>query len=133
MNTIELKKMIKTFLATKSSRVYDTQAPAKIEYPYVVYTLDNSSSDENVKREDFTLVVDIFDNNQFNATDIETLAGTIDGDGAIVSASGLHRKHYFASTVLQADFYRTNRDTIEEEDPKIRHMQLVYDVMTYLA
>jgi hypothetical protein len=133
MNTIELKKMIKAFLATKSSRVYDTQAPAKIEYPYVVYTLDNSTPDENVKREDFTLVIDIFDNNQFNATDIETLAGTIDGDGAIVSASGLHRKHYFSNGVLQADFYRTNRDTIEEEDPKIRHMQLIYDVMSYLA
>lgn len=133
MNVIALKTMIYAYLATKSSRVYDTQAPAKVAYPYVVYALDTSDSEINLKREDFMLTIDIYDNNQFDTTAVETLTGSIDGDGAIVSASGLHRKHYYAVSTLQADFYRVSRDTIEEDDPNIQHRQLRYEVMTYLT
>jgi hypothetical protein len=132
MNTIELKKMIYLYLINKCKQVYDTQAPAKLNYPYIVYTLDTSSSDLNERREDFMLTIDIYDNTQLDSTKVEELAGKIDGDGAIANATGLHRKHYFVSGVLQADFYRTGRDTIEEDDENIQHRQLTYDVMCYL-
>jgi hypothetical protein len=133
MNVLELKKMIYAFLITKSKRVFDTEAPAKVAYPYIVYTLENSFTDTNQKREDFDLTVDIYDNNQFDATDIDALVSSVDGDGAIASASGLHRKHYFTSGTIQTDIYRVSRDTIFEEDENIKHVQLTYEVMTYLS
>ena len=132
MNVIELKKMIYAFLITKSSRVFDTEAPPKLAYPYIVYTLENSFTDTNQKREDFDLAIDIYDNNQFDATDIDALVSSIDGNGAISNATGLHRKHYYVASTLQADIYRTSRDTICEDDENIKHVQLTYEVMTYL-
>ena len=131
MNTVELKKMIFAYLKAITSSVYETEAPAKASYPYVVYGLYRSDTDANEKREDFELLIDIYDNDQFNSLVIDALAGSIDGNGAIVSASGLHRKHYYVASTLQADFYRINRETIVEEN-NIRHIQLEYDVMTYL-
>ena len=137
MNTVELKKMITTYLVTKTKSVFEAEAPAKASYPYVVYALYNSTTDTNEKREDFELIVDIYDNNQFNSQTIDELAGNIDGDGAIVSASGLHRKHYYSAGVLQADIYRINRQTILRdavtEGDNIRHIQLTYDVFSYLV
>jgi len=132
MNTVELKKMIFAYLKAITASVYEIEAPAKVSYPYVVYALQYSATNINEKREDFNLYIDIYDNDQFNSLVIDALIGTIDGDGAIVSASGLHRKHYYVAGTLQADFYRTSRETLEEYD-NIRHMQLQYDVMTYLA
>jgi hypothetical protein len=132
MNTVELKKMIFAYLKAITPSVYEVEAPAKVSYPYVVYTLQYSTTNINEKREDFNLYIDIYDNDQFNSLIIDALIGSIDGNGAIVSASGLHRKHYYVAGTLQADFYRTSRETVEEDD-NIRHMQLQYDVMTYLA
>jgi hypothetical protein len=104
MNVIELKKAIYTYLSGKSQRVFDGEAPVNVRYPYVVYSLDTSDTAENQKMEIFNLIIDIYGNAQFDYTDVDTLAGVIDGDGAIVSASGLHRKHYSASGVVTADF-----------------------------
>lgn len=132
MNVIELKTAIYEFLATKSSRVFDEQAPAKVAYPYVVFSLDTSMTDENQEREDFDLIVDVYDNNQFNSTDLDTLVGQIDGDGAMTSASGLHRRHHYEEGVLRADFYRVTRTVNYEPDERVRHVELGYTVMCYL-
>jgi hypothetical protein len=132
MNVIELKKMIYNFLITKSGRVFDEQAPAKVEYPYIVFSLDYSDTDDNQRMEVFDMTVDVFDNKQFDRTSIDALIGSIDGDGAMVNATGLHRKHYFVDSILRADLYRVNRDTIYEKDENISHIQLEYEVYTYL-
>lgn len=134
MNVIELKKAIYTYLSLKSPRVFDSEAPAKVVYPYVVYSLDNSDTADNQKMEVFNLIIDIYGNNQFDFTDVDTLAGVIDGDGAIVSATGLHRKHYSASGVVTADFYRIARSTFSNDPSEnIKHILLSYDVYTYLV
>jgi len=132
MNVIEIKKAVYNFLTTKTKFVYDTQAPSRVEYPYVVYTLDTTSTYLNEVREDFDLTIDVYDNNQFDSTALDMLIGRIDGDGAIKNATGLHRKHYYGSTTVQMDFYRTGRNAIIEENENIRHVELSYDVMSYL-
>ena len=133
MTVKELKTAIYEFLITKTTNVYDTQSPSKIVYPYVIYTLDLSSTDTNEVREDFDLTIDVFDNCQFDSSALDVLVSAIDGDGAIVSASGLHRKHYYVSGVLQADIYRNGRNILAEENENIGHVELSYDVMSYLV
>ena len=131
MNVTELKKAIYAYLKTKTNNVYEVQAPAKAVFPYVVYSLQNSNTHINEQREDFDLYIDVYDNGQLDSTTIDTIIGSIDGDGAIVSASGLHRKHYYVASTLQADFYRTSKNDLSDEE-NVRHVQLIYDVMSYL-
>ena len=133
MNTIELKKMITTFLKTKASRVYASDAvPGNAVLPYTTHKLTSSFTDENQKLEIFTLLVDNWDNKP-DTTALETVTGSIDGDGNKVSATGLHEKKYFVSGTLQACFYREARLEIEDEDPAIRRRQLRYEVQAYLS
>jgi len=133
MNTIELKKMITVFLKTKTSRAYDFDAvPSPVKLPYTTYHLTSSFTDENQKLEVFTLLVDNWDNNS-DTTALETVTGSIDGNGDKVSATGLHNKKYFVSGTLQACFYREYRLEIEDDDPNIRRRQLKYTVQAYLS
>jgi hypothetical protein len=133
MNTIELKKMIYTFLKTKAARVYAYDAvPENAVLPYTTYHLTSSFTDENQKLEVFTLLVDNWDNNS-DTTALETVTGSIDGNGNKVLATGLHNKKYFVSNVLQACFYRETRFEIEDEDPSIKRRQLRYEVQAYLT
>jgi hypothetical protein len=133
MNTIEIKKMIHAFLKTKTPRVYASDAvPDNAALPYTTYELTSSFTDENQKLEVFTLLVDSWDNNP-DTTALETVIGSIDGDGNKVTATGLHNKKYFASGILQACFYREARLEIEDEDPAIRRRQLRYSVQAYLV
>jgi hypothetical protein len=133
MNVIEFKKMLKAFLETKADRVFDVRARPNTAFPYVTYTLSNSFTDENMVMERFYVYIDIWDNKPEDTTVLETLTGSIDGDGNITTASGLHRKHYYLSTTVAADFYREARDDIDDDDPNIRHRQLRYEVLTYLV
>jgi len=132
MNVINMKKMICTFLATVADRVYDNWVRPGTKYPYVTYTLSSSARDENMVMERFMLDVDIWDNDPLDTTTLETLTGTIDGNGSITSASGLHRKHYYVSGTLAADSYREARMDIPDEDTNIRHRRLRYEILTYL-
>jgi len=132
MNTIELKKMISTFLLTKCSKSYPYDSvPETAAIPYVTFRLGSSFTDENQKMERFTLTIDCLDNKS-DTTALDTLAGSIDGDGAIVNATGLHRKRYFLDGTLQATFYREARLELDDEDPQIRRRQLRYEVQAYL-
>lgn len=137
MNTIELKKMLYNFLITVNKNIYEKKTPSKISYPYIVYYLDLSETDDNQKMEIFDLYIDIFDNKEFDTTTIDALASSIDGDGAIHGATGLHRKHYFESGKLQCDIYRTNRDGDppgqSTQDQNINQIRLEYQVMAYLV
>ena len=133
MTVIELKKMITTFLKTKSSRVFNKQAPAGVQYPYVIYTLERSETNENQVMEEFDLVIEVYDNNQFDSTALDTLVGSIDGDGNISAASGLHRKHYHVANTLNASFYRYSREEVEQKDQVINCVELSYDVLVYLS
>jgi hypothetical protein len=132
MNTIELKKAIYAFLATKCGRTYPEQVPHNTAYPFVTYSLRSSFADENQRMEVFFLDIDVWDNKPMDTTDLETLVGQIDGDGSLTAASGLHRRHYYAAGILRADFYREGRLEIDDDDPAIRRRLLQYTVYAYL-
>ena len=132
MNVIELKKIIKLFLETKADRVYDGWGRPKTGYPYVTYTLNYSVTDTNMTMEHFMLDIDIWDNKPLDTTELETISGEIDGDGDIRNATGLHRRRYYVSKTVTADFYKESRNDIEDEDPNIRRRQLRYEVLVYL-
>ena len=128
MNILELRKQLVIFLETKATRVYYQNAPEDATFPYVTFSL--ASSIEDYQREIFTLNVDVWDNSEATTT-LETLVGDIDGDGAISSATGLHRKHFYSANV-QFDAYRATRLTIDDEDERIKRRQLVYNLYVYL-
>lgn len=133
MSTIELKKMIYAFLRTKASKVYPSDSmPENATLPYTTYGLTSSFTDENQKLEVFSLFVDNWDNNP-DTTALETVTGSIDGDGSITGATGLHRKRYYTSGTLLASIYREARLEIEDEDPAIRRRRLRYEVQAYLS
>ncbi|MFA5715838.1 MAG: hypothetical protein WC998_08860 [Candidatus Paceibacterota bacterium] len=133
MNVIELKKMICAFLKTKTANVYPYDSvPQNAVLPYTTYSLDSGFPDENRKMERFTLLVDNWDNNS-DTTALETVTGSIDGDGDKVSATGLNEKKYFVSGTLQASFYREGRFEVPDEDPSIKRRQLRYEVQVYLT
>jgi hypothetical protein len=100
--------------------------------PYTTYSLDSSIPDLNQKMERFMLLIDNWDN-AAETTALETVTGSIDGNGDKVSATGLNNKKYFVSGVLQACFYREARLEIRDEDPNIKRRQLRYEVQTYLS
>jgi hypothetical protein len=128
----ELKKVIYNFLITCTKNCYDIQAPANVSYPYLVYDLEDSNTDDNQVQEEFVLRIEAYDKCQFDMNALDTLIGSVDGDGAIKNATGLHRKHYYSS-VIQADFYRTSRGGIEENEKQSRGRYLEYEVQAYLT
>jgi len=134
MNTVLLKTMIYTYLKTLTNEVYYGDKPEQAStYPYVIFNLDTSSIDDNQVLEQFELSVTVYDNSQFDTNTIDKLAGSIDGDGAMVGATGLHRKHYRSST-LTADIYRTSRDEFfDQSESNIIYIELLYDVYAYLS
>lgn len=130
MNIIELQKQIVTFLTTKATRVYFREAPENAVYPYVVYNLP-SSIENYSNREDFILEIDFWDNSNLT-TVIDTLVGSVDGDGDISSPTGLHRKLIYVDGTISAKLYREARLVIDDEDKRIEHRQLRYLMQTYL-
>lgn len=129
MNILELQRQIKTFLSTKATRVYFRKAPENATYPYVTFDLPQSIENFS-NREDFVLEIDVWDNTNLTTT-IDTLVGEIDGNGAVISSTGLHRKLIFVDD-LSAKIYRESRLAIEDENENIEHRQLRYNVQCYL-
>lgn len=132
MNAVELKKAIYAFLKTKCKRVYNEIAPPNTAYPFVTYSLGSSYTNDDQRQEVFFLAVDLWDNKPLDTTALETLASLVDGDGNMTTATGLHRRHYYSSGVLQFDTYRTARLELDDPDTNIHRRQLTYQVITYL-
>ena len=130
MNILNLRKVIYDFLITKQTRTFYEVAPENTAFPYVTFNLASSFANLNQVGESFRLEVDVWDN-VLSTVALDTLVGQIDGDGAIVNASGLHRKHINNSKV-QADFYREARLSIPDEDERIKRRKLIYEVEAYL-
>lgn len=119
MKIIEIRKQISTLLKLANPRVYYQAASATAIFPYLVYDLGNSNDDGTL--EQFFLDVDGWDD-KADTTALETLMHNLDLQ--------LHRKTItigrFAFT-----FYRENRLTLVDDDPRLRRRKYIYQVQTY--
>lgn len=120
IKTIEIRKVIHTYLKTKHSRVYYQSPPETATMLYVVYDMPNSIDDGSMER--FILDIDIWDNAD-DTTALETLADSID--------KGLHRKTVSISGTITATFYRENRLALKDDDPRIRRRKIIYQIRTH--
>lgn len=104
------------------ARVYLEHAPEKKVFPYVIW--HSPSSSELDYREDFTVVVDVWDN-QTDNTALETIAHAID--------KKLHRTRFLSDDgKVQLSIFRQSRNMVPNPDPAYRRRQLRYRVKAYL-
>lgn len=112
MLRIELSKHLKTI----HPRVYFQQAPAKREYPYLIYNLPNSF--DNEQQEVFVLDVDVWDYTD-DTTTIEDLSSAV--------WKALNH-HYHIDENIQFSVYRATRLVLEDEDPTFKRRKLIFDL-----
>lgn len=116
---INLLELITTKLKEVNSRVYLEQAPERTEFPYLVYTLPNSTEQE--QREDFILAITVWDDSN-DTVILETLADNVD--------KKINRLKYIDGNI-QVCFYRINRLMLTDPNPNIRRRELRYQAKTY--
>jgi hypothetical protein len=120
IKVVELRKVILSALKTVHPRVYHQSAPDNAVYPYFVYNLPNSVDDGSL--EQFVLDIDCWDIS-LDTTALETLINSAD--------KVLHRKTIVVDDNLSMTFYRNNRLTLTDEDPRIRRRKYIYEVRTF--
>jgi hypothetical protein len=119
---VELRKIIKASLKTAHSRVFHEHAPDNSLYPYLVYDLPNSNDDGSL--EQFVLDIDGWDYPaNGDTTALETLMDNVDKQ--------LHRKTVVINGTLSMTFYRENRLSLKDDDPRIKRRKYVYQVRTH--
>lgn len=117
----ELLEIIKDLILGAHSRVYLEDAPETAVFPYVVFNLVGDIIINEGGRNDFTLEVDIWDDDQ-DTTTLEALTDDID--------LHLDRINQSSSTIA-VNFYKTGRDMIP--DPSLKRRQLRYQTSVYFT
>lgn len=117
---IELRKAIKALLSAAHPQVYYERADQDAVFPYLVYNLINSIDDGTL--ENFVLDVDGWDANP-DTTALETMMAAAD--------SALHRVTVNDTGKICVTFYRENRLTLTDDDPRIRRRKYIYQARAY--
>lgn len=123
MNKIlELRKAIVAALRAAHPRVYFEEATEGAEYPYLVYELPDSIDDGTL--EQFVLDVDGWDAPKGgDTTALETMMDAAD--------RAINRLAVTVDDRLAITFYRDNRLSLRDDDPRIRRRKYVYQARTY--
>ena len=119
--TKDLRKLIQTMLLTVCSDVFYETAPVDKMYPHIVWDLDRIDLGD-LSRDDLILDVDLWDRNT-DAKDIDDLADVVE---ALFNASNLPQQ-----TILPT-FFRIDRKNAPDEDKKIKHRVLTFQVQNYV-
>jgi hypothetical protein len=117
---IEMRTAVQTLLKTAHSRVYYQKAPDDATMPYVVFDFPNSV--DSGALENFVLDVDAWDDDT-DTTTLETLIDTVD--------AVLHKKTILVTDKVGIVFYRENRLSPSDDDPRIRRRKYIYQARTY--
>jgi hypothetical protein len=104
MNTNLLADKVLAFLKTKHTRVYRNKPPTTPTFPYVVFNVQSVS--DTYPSNDYSVVVDIFEDPHTSVRVIETLADSID----------LLNDSVIKDTGINAHFTRTSRQFVDNTD-----------------
>ncbi len=115
---VNLRKKLKEILKTIHPNIYFQNASEKAQYPYIVYDLPNSFTNED--QEIFNLDVDVWDiPKDGDTTALESLADTV--------WNTLHKYRYIDDN-MQISIYRQNRMTLIDDDPRFKRRMLIFQL-----
>lgn len=116
---IKLRGQLKILIEDIHPSVYYQNATKDTQFPYVVYDLPNSFTNQD--QDIFNLDIDIWDNEE-DTTNMEKLATIIWRE--------LHRYRYIDEDI-QFTIYRMNRLNIVDDDKRIKRRKLIFQVRYY--
>lgn len=116
---IELRKQLQILFKTITANVHYEIAPDTSPYPYLVYEL--SQLTYSYGKAVLQLEVNILDYGT-STTTVETLSDTL---------QDMLNKYYFINDKIQLTVYRLNRNTIQEEDKKIKRRRLTFEIQMH--
>ena len=122
-----LRKILRDKLKAITPHVYYMKKPKDVSGPYLIYHILQVSSPYEYE-DRFVLDIDGWDRSvSGDSTPLESLLETLDGDGALVGASGLHHAVIIADEWL-VTFHRISRFPVDEKDEYTFHWLYSYDV-----
>lgn len=119
--TLDIRKVIQTYLLTVCDNVSYETAPADQMYPHIVWNLSRVDLGD-IHRDDLILDVDLWDRNS-DAADIDDLADSVE---ALFNANNDPQE-----TILPT-FYRIDRKNVTDEDKMIKHRVLSFQIQNYV-
>lgn len=119
MRTIELRKQLTTVFKTITDNVHNELQFDAPSYPYLAYELNELYYEYGKSVQQ--LEVNIMDYGTSTSA-VETLADTL---------QNTLNKYYFINDKIQFSIYRLNRNTIQEEDKKIRRRRLTFEIQLH--
>jgi hypothetical protein len=113
--TTDLKARTTAILKTVNTSVYDELAPDGREFPYIVFSLESVMAGS---RENYSLEINCYD----YGTDPARVDGLAD------SIESLLKDYSYISEQMQFRTFLNTRNSIQEEDKKIRRKRLLFDL-----
>ena len=126
----ELKKIVQGFLKSVHPRVSFQNAPEKGVYPYIVYKITQIPDDGEGLR---TPIVDIYiwdSPSDGDATVLETLVESINGNGDIINPTGLNKK-ILSNGATTAVFYLDRVLPPDEDEKRLKYRVCAYGVKLF--
>jgi hypothetical protein len=117
---IEIRKVVQSTLKAIHPRVYFQDAPDDAAPPYLVYDLPNSFDDDPLER--FVMDIDGWDKSK-DTTALETLMDSIDKE--------MNKKTIMIQN-MAVTFYRENRLSLTDDDPRIIRRKYTYQIRTHV-
>lgn len=117
--TIELRKALTSVFKTITNEVHNEYVPDTAPYPYLQYELNEILS-ENAKTV-IDLEVNVLDYGT-STSEVETISDQL---------QKILHKHYFINDKIQFTCYKSTRNTVQEEDKKIRRRRLTFEIQLH--
>lgn len=125
--TNELRKLVKTKLGELVTEhgianIAYQLAPDTPLYPHIVFTFDRiSAQPDDLCRYDYRLIIDVWDRS-------DSMTKVLDISDAVIKK--LSAKNIPQTSILPTFFYESSNNVIDE-DKKIRHIQVTFQVQNY--
>lgn len=117
--TLELRRQLQIIFKTVTDNIHYELAPETSPYPYLVYEL--SELTYSYGKVVLQLEINILDYGT-STTIVETMSDTL---------QNTLNKLYFINNEIQFTIYSLNKNTIQEDDKKIRRRRLTFEIQLH--